>query len=248
MPPAFEEIPDTIPPRPNGSGVRGSALHSKASEGGFFWKQVHAAGLGAVAEKVAAGHALDLGEVIALSRASLPLLGKMVQLRPEASDAVLITLHRDVLNPGEAAAALPIDRVTSLPKFGPCIGQGLADWISFCRTLLAIRDEARSNGETISWYPIVGQPLDRDLGCDGNLTGAEVLRMIALARLVLPAAVQVRAPLAALGPKVAQVALDFGASHLGHVAPDGQTPSDPLIADARVLDELLESNSPTEIS
>ena len=71
--------------------------------------------------------------------------------------------------------------------------------------------------------------------------------MIALARLVLPETVEIRAPLATLGPKVAQVALEFGASHLGYVAPDGQSPADPLIADPSVLDELLDSISRTEI-
>ena len=80
--------------------------------------------------------------------------------------------------------------------------------------------------------------MDRDLGCDGDFTGVEVLRAIALARLVLPAEIEVRAPLATLGPKLAQVALDFGASHLGYVALDGQTPNDPLVADPSVLDEL----------
>ncbi len=79
------------------------------------------------------------------------------------------------------------------------------------------------------------------------ITGVEVLRAIALARLVLPAEIEVRAPLATLGPKLAQVALDFGASHLGYVAPDGQTPNDPLVADPSVLDELLGSISRTEI-
>ena len=75
----------------------------------------------------------------------------------------------------------------------------------------------------------------------------EVLRAIALARLVLPAEIEVRAPLATLGSKLAQVALDFGASHLGYVAPEGQTPNDPLVADPSVLDELLGSCHPTSL-
>ncbi len=64
---------------------------------------------------------------------------------------------------------------------------------------------------TMFWYPIIDKPLDRDHTCDGGFTGAEVLRAIALARLLLPAEIQVQAPLATLGPKLAQVALDFGA-------------------------------------
>ena len=73
----------------------------------------------------------------------------------------------------------------------------------------------------------------------------EILRAIALARLILPAEVEVQAPLGTLGPKLAQVALEFGASHLGYVAPDGQVPSDPLVADPGVLEELLGSCLPT---
>ena len=66
----------------------------------------------------------------------------------------------------------------------------------------------------------------------------EVLRAIALARLVLPAEIEVQAPLATLGPKLAQVALDFGASHLGYAAPDGQSSGDPLIADSELAGRI----------
>ena len=67
---------------------------------------------------------------------------------------------------------------------------------------------------------------------DGAFTGVDILRAIALARLLLPANVKIMAPLATLGPKLAQVALEFGASHLGCVAADGEMPGDPLTADA----------------
>ena len=176
-----------------------------------------------MAEKVAAGHDLDLDEALALSRASLPLLGRIIKLRPPASDA------------GDAAAgALPIDRVAALPESPTRIGQpwptgsrsaghsSLVGWTlarrltASCKTPFLVSDR--------------GAHLHGDRGCDATSTGVEVLRAIALARLVLPAAIQVQAPLATLGPKLAQVALEFGASHLGYVAPEGQTPSDPLIA------------------
>ena len=82
-------------------------LDPERRDDSFLWRQLRAAGLGAVAEKVAAGRDLELDEALALSRASLPLLGKMVQLRPAASDA----------GDTAAAGALPIERVASLPKF-----------------------------------------------------------------------------------------------------------------------------------
>ncbi len=215
-----------------------------------------------MAEKVAAGHDLDLEEAVALSRVSLPLLGRIVQLWPATHGA----------GDTSVSNSLPVERVAALPDLPGRIGQCLADWESFCRDLIAIRGEVSSTGTPIFWYPIVEQPLDRDgtvgcspavreggleptlpsqeiaFPCDGGFTGAEVLRAIALARLVLPAEVQVQAPLATLGLKLAQVALDFGASHLGYVAPNGQTSNDPLVADPSVLDELLESISRTAIN
>jgi hypothetical protein len=210
-------MPDTLSPCPDS----------------FVWRQFSAEGLSAVAEKVAAGRDLELDEALALSRASLPLLGKLVQMRPAASNAC------------DPATAFPIERVAALPDAPRRIGQPLADWESFCRTLIATRGEVLPGGIARFWYPIVRQPLDRDLACDGGFTGAEVLRAIALARLLLPVGIEVLAPLATLGPKLAQVALDFGASHLGYVAFGGQTPNDPLLADASLLEELMDSCQPT---
>ncbi len=85
---------------------------------------------------------------------------------------------------------------------------------------------------------------------DDDFTGVDVLRAIALARLVLPANVRIAAPLALLGSKLAQVALEFGASHLGYVVGNqsgdgGQSAGSPLLADQSVLDELCGSCSPT---
>ena len=244
MTPASETIPDTVS-CPDSSGDGRAAPQSPELRESFLWRQFSAAGLAAVAEKVAAGRDLELDEALALSRASLPLLGEIVKLRCVSKNAEEAALPN----------ALRIERVATLPASPTCVGQPLADWESFCRTLIACRAgfslPLREGGlkptlqNRISWYPIVEQPLDRDLGCDSTITGVDVLRAIALARLVLPAAVQVWAPLATLGPKLAQVAMEFGASHLGYVAPEGQTPSNPLIADPSVLDELLGSCQPT---
>ena len=109
--PASEEIPDTIPPCPDGSGEGGSAPHSLASRGNFFWRQLSAAGLTAIAEKVVAGRSLELDEVLVLSRASLPLLGKLIQLRSNVPTMV---------PEGDAAAVLfLVERVDSRPTIWP---------------------------------------------------------------------------------------------------------------------------------
>jgi biotin synthase-like enzyme len=128
------------------------------------------------------------------------------------------------------------------------MGQPLADWESFCRTLVATRDTVSRDEAVTAWYPVLNKPLDQDPGGDGDFSGVEVLRAIALGRLVLPPEIEVWAPLATLGPKLAQVALEFGASHLGYVAFDGQPPVDPLVADSAMFDELLGSISRTEIN
>jgi len=235
MAPAFEEMPDTNPGCLNRSSRDGVARLPKVSHDSFAWRQLSAAGLGVVAEKVAAGDDLELDDALALSRAGLALLGKLVQLRPAAS------------NLRETAAGLPIERVASFPKLPKHVGQPPGEWESFCRALIVICGEVSPNGAAVFWYPVVDQPLDRDRGCNHDLSGVEVLRAIALARLILPSEIQVQAPLATLGPKLAQVALDFGASHLGYAALDGQTPSDPLVADPSVLEELLGSCLPTSL-
>ena len=111
-----------------------------------------------------------------------------------------------------------------------------------------MRPEKNSAEESLAWYPLVTGPLDREGSADGSFTGVDVMRAIALARLLLPAGARIIAPLATLGPKLAQVALDFGATGLGYVAMDGHAASNPLMAEASVLDELLGSCLPTALN
>ncbi len=206
---------------------------------GFSARLLHAAGLTVLADKVSAGCELDLIDALALSQTSLPLLGKLVQLRPMADDN----------QEREPPTGFPVDRVDAVPENPQLIGQPLDDWEPFCRRLVGLRDElpsALSAGD-IAWYPALEKPLDREDSAAGGFTGMEVLRAIAIARLLLPDEVEIRAPLVALGPKLAQVALDFGASHLGFVAMDSDSPRGPLVADPSELEELLGDCSPTTV-
>jgi len=228
--------PELMPDATSDSNGGGGALQSPTRDS-FLWRQLASAGLAPIAAKVAAGRPLDLDEAIALSRASLPLLGKIVELRPSIGD----------ICESEPAVALPIERVAARPEVERRTGQALTDWDAFCETLISVRNETRPNDFAGYWYPILNNPLESDSLGEGDFTGVDVLRAIALARLILPANIDVRASLASLGPKVSQVALDFGASHLGYVALDGQTPTDPLVADPAVFDELLGSCQPTAL-
>ena len=99
-----------------------------------------------MAEKVTAGHDLEMDDALALSRAGLSLLGQIVQLRPAASDAC------------DMAADLPIDRVASRPESPRFVGQALANWQSFCRALIEMRSEVPPDGAATFWYPIVRNP------------------------------------------------------------------------------------------
>ena len=135
MTPAFEEIPETIPPCRDSSGEDEVALWiGNSSHDSFRWRQFRAAGLAAVAEKVTAGHDLEMDDALALSRAGLSLLGQIVQLRPAASDAC------------DMAADLPIDRVASRPESPRFVGQALANWQSFCQALIEMRSEVPPTG------------------------------------------------------------------------------------------------------
>jgi hypothetical protein len=199
-------------------------------------QQFRAEGLQAVADEVIADGDLELEDALALSRASLPILGKIVELwlTTRAASAAAV--------PG----ALPIQRTASLPESPRRVGQRLADWVSYCQTLIAYRDEFSPAAHAIAWYPVMSKTFLADQR-DGDFTGVDVLRAIALARLLLPPEVEIQAPLATLGPKLAQVALNFGASHLGYVAPQDQPSHDPLIASFSVFDELAQSCLPTSI-
>jgi hypothetical protein len=202
----------------------------------FVGRQLQIAGLESVAQKAAAGEELDLEDALVLSTASLPIVGRVVQLQAAARGSV-----------GRLVAAdLPIHRASSFYE-GESIGQPVSDWSSFCEGLIEARKVISSGGTARFWYPIVERRLDQD-GEHAGPSGVEVLRAIALARLVLPVQVEVQAPLATLGVKLAQVALEFGATHLGWVVPDGQTSEDSLIADARVLDETRGNFLPTALT
>ncbi len=217
-------------------------LRSAVGGSGLFQRQLSAVGLGDVAEKIAAGSALEMEELDLLSRASLPLLGRIVQLMP---DSLGWTYRSDgerktdaEVHPATDGAELPIEHVNSAAELPRQIAQSLSEWDEFCRTLVDTRYQLHATSDAIAWYPQVTEPPDAHGMADKDFTGVDVLRAIALARLVLPANVQIVAPLAALGPKLAQVALEFGASHLGFVGSNGQLSDGPLAADQSVLNEL----------
>ncbi len=236
--------------------VRTGPLRESAACKGLFQRQLLAAGLEASAEKLSAGRLLNLDDALLLARAGLPLLARVVQMcgacstgfsRLECRQSESGCEALDTIPPGggTSSTALPIQRVDSAADLPRHSAQPLTDWETLCRELLALRDDLAATGETVAWYPQVAWPPDENGPSADNFTGVEVLRAIVLARLLLPASVQIIAPLATLGPKLAQVALEFGATHIGYLAADGQLPAGPLLADPDVLEELQGSCMPT---
>jgi aminodeoxyfutalosine synthase len=73
----------------------------------------------------------------------------------------------------------------------------------------------------VSRSPALGRfaPLARQQSITAPTTGYQDVRMVALARLALPAIATIEVDWQQYGPKLAQVALMFGANHLDRVAP-----------------------------
>lgn len=76
------------------------------------------------------------------------------------------------------------------------------------------------SAELKSWEPQFNYKLDQ-LPLEKNAAlGLEVLTRICLARLILPQLETIKAPVAILGTELANVAIHFGANHLGQAAVD----------------------------
>jgi hypothetical protein len=232
-------------------GMETDCRHESPRGEGLFRQQLAAAGLDAIAERIAAGTPLGISEAVALSRASLPMLGRIVQLLPLpvgwTSESVTSDKTDSEVHPTIDGAGLPVERVASAADVPRQIAQPLTEWDTYCRQLIAFRNELGATSEAVAWYPKVNCSPDENASAKDDYTGVEVLRAVALARLLLPANVEIVAPLASVGPKLAQVALDFGATHLGFVACDGQPLESPLAVNMDELKELQRSSSPTSL-
>jgi hypothetical protein len=154
--------------------------------------------------------------------------------------------------------AAGVSRIESHGHLGVCrlaaecglrvvFGQPLNCGSGFPRELVAVREGLAGTGRWSAWYPQPSEPLDRSALEGDEVSGWEVLRAIAMARLVLPGTVEIRAPLATLGEKVAQVALDFGATHLGPVAADPSTAAELGLPGLEAVEELIGGCAPTAV-
>lgn len=204
--------------------------------GRFALGQLEAAGLRSIAEKIISTSNLTLDDLYALWSTSVSLLGKLVELR----------FGRKIWGQD-----LPVDQVgssTGSADSTTAIGQPLGPAETFLQELLAIRDSLQESGVPLVWYPeVVTLPEQAAVAAD-EASGIQILRAIALARLVLPGWVQIRAPLAALGEKLSTTALEFGATQLGAVAADEATARQRNLPTPEDLAEMLTNRQPTRAS
>ena len=121
------------------------------------------------------------------------------------AEAPVDKLHdaEDALKACEAAG-LPV-RCLSLQS--PIIGDGRSSWLIHLRDLVTKFPEI----DTVN-------PLSREQSVAVPTTGYEDVRAVALARLALPSVKTIQVDWAQYGPKLAQVALTFGANDLDRVS------------------------------
>lgn len=320
----------SLPPIDDRQPARSSRRRSESLLPRLAVRQLESAGLSDVACRILADEELEAADLSRLARASLPLLGKLVELKSEPP--VETALERTVFCPlaslleergleaaivhaceeiGKAAGSsagpmyLVIDRWNGLANTGElanvlaalrarfggkrlqvvasgaelalAVGSGLsADdlrTLAVCRIdsdrsalnsvghlgidiliqqssltgepLIAELLEVRAFCYLSAWEPHLATPPDRSELAGGEPLGADVIRAVAIARLALPSRVEVRAPVAMLGPKLAQVALGFGATHLGPATVDARAAAALGIPTEAEIVHLIENDRPT---
>lgn len=139
--------------------------------------------------------------------------------------APLVDVLRQLKGAGlSAIAEAPIDRVTDLADaLQACQDAGLA---VRCLSLQKPGGDARIDrlvllqtlAARFAWVQTVA-PLPREQSVAVPTTGYDDVRAVAMARLALPAVRNIQVDWAEYGPKLAQVALTFGANDVDRVSP-----------------------------
>jgi hypothetical protein len=166
--------------------------------------------------------------------ASLGPAGAVAAARPLLAEKLALVPDPEILCVALDRFSGPFSRIALIgcieellqresPRLALAVGQPVAAGEPWIDALLALRDAFCPAGHLAVWYPALTVALDQSSLPDGEASGLEVLRAIALARLLLPHEVAIGAPLTTLGEKVALTALEFGAAHFGPVAADRPT-------------------------
>ncbi len=95
----------------------------------------------------------------------------------------------------------------------------------FLDSIFAIREKLLGNDYFTTWFPWAPVPVGEESNLRVAPLAVDLLRAVALGRLLLPEVRYIRAPLSLFGIRLAHVALSFGANDLGFAAVDASTAS-----------------------
>lgn len=157
----------------------------------------------------------------------------LADLEPLAGGSRPAPMLRRLRDAGlEAVAEVPVDRLASPEAWLEALAAAGYDRVRLTVAKPAAGERVPAvlrAGELAEHFPIVRaiNPLPMSLAAFRPTTGYEDVKVVALARLAAPAGAIVQVDWQRYGPKLAQVALTFGASDLDNVsasddAPDGR--------------------------
>jgi len=239
----------------------------------YVSRQFEAAHIADISHHVIRGRLLKHDDAQRLTRAPLPLLAKLVSLRPgyEPCDCPGVEL---VVCLPLAEQSSPQDRNAAISKAEGDLREARNNLAS----LIEVDERVRQFGNCLrTLHVAINAPEDSDrsilevateqLAQDAEETGilvlpagyaarevpipqdqaADALREIAVTCLTSADHDEIRAPVGRLGIKTAHVALSFGANHLGRVAVDDETAAMIGLPTLTELADALRFDTPTTI-
>lgn len=169
-----------------------------------------------------------------------------VTTRGSALDALMSELTNFGISSIDGGSALDIHASASRAGLTVCFGQDVSHVLEeasagslaeepkirhtrrttddrFIRDLLDVKSRLADPGRLLAWFPWSRTNFDATLCRHSHPLAVPLLRIIAIARLVLHKTEYIRAPLTLLGKPLALAATQFGANDLGYVAVDANT-------------------------
>lgn len=157
----------------------------------------------------------------------------LVDLQPLAAGESLAPLLRRLRDAGlDALAEVPVDKLASPEAAVEALGVAGFEHVRLTVSRLPAADRVSTilrMADLAARFAFVGalHPLPLTLNAFRPTTGYEDVKAVAIARLAAPAATHIQVDWQRYGPKLAQVALTFGADDLDNVgasdeAPDGR--------------------------
>ena len=154
----------------------------------------------------------------------------LADLQALAGGRPLETVLRRMRDAGlEAPAEVPVDRLASVEAALEALAASGFDHVRLTIAKPAAAERvpaALRAAELATRFPFVRaiNPLPMALAAFRPATGYDDVKVVALARLAAPAPVVIQVDWQRYGPKLAQVALTFGASDLDNVSPSDDAP------------------------